>query len=123
MLINLIGVFLEEETKRIDEGRAVNVIYVNFSKALKVQHGRLSGRLDNIFSRFRFLNNEGCGGFFCFVFFVWRPVTSGVSVTVGGVGPTAVCCNLNDLDDHVANVVIKFANDTNIGGIVDSEVL
>ena len=34
--------FFEEVTKTIDEGRAVDVVYMNFSKAFdKVPHGRL----------------------------------------------------------------------------------
>ena len=40
-LTNLIE-FFEEVTKAIDEGRAVDVVYMNFSKAIdKVPHGRL----------------------------------------------------------------------------------
>ena len=40
-LTNLIE-FLEEVTKMIDEGRAVDVVYMDFTKAFdKVPHGRL----------------------------------------------------------------------------------
>eukprot|EP00061_Rhincodon_typus_P012719 g38626.t1 len=78
-LTNLIE-FFEEMMKMIDEGKVIDVVYMDFSKAFdKVPHGRLGS--------------------------VLRPLLFMVYV--------------NDLEENVAGLISKFADDTKIGGVAD----
>eukprot|EP00061_Rhincodon_typus_P011561 g36669.t1 len=110
----------------IDEGKVVDVVYMDFSKAFeKVHHGRLVQKVKShgIKSELaRWIQNwlshrrqrVAVGG--CFA--EWRVVTSGVPK--GSVlGPLLLVVYINDLEENMAGLISKFADDTNIGGVVD----
>eukprot|EP00061_Rhincodon_typus_P016443 g44662.t1 len=83
--------FFEEVTKMI-EGKVVEVVYMDFSKASdKVPHSRLVQKV----------KSHGIGG----------------SV----LGPLLFAIYINDLKENIAGLISKFADNAKIGGIEDSE--
>ena len=124
-------VFLETVTKAVDEGKNVDVIYLDFAKAFDLvprqrlleklkAHGVsgpllrwigdwLKGRRQRVV-----LNGKASG---------WVNVTSGVPQ--GSIlGPILFTIFINDLDEEVVEkvkVLLKFADDTKMGHIIDSE--
>ena len=124
-------VYMEALTKLLDEGHAVDVLYLDFAKAFdKVPHERLLAKcrglglggkllewirmwLSNRRQRV-VLNGEASE---------WAEVLSGVPQ--GSVlGPTLFLIFINDIDQAVevtSSVLLKFADDTKVGRVVENQ--
>ena len=127
-LTNLL-LFLEDVTKAIDEGKPMDVVYLDFSKAFdKVPHQRLLHKIDS----------HGIGGNVAAWIREWlhsrkqkvvlngehsklQEVLSGVPQ--GSVlGPTLFLIFVNDIDTTISSHIQKFADDCKVYLSVPSEV-
>jgi hypothetical protein len=125
-LTNLL-VFMEEVAEHLDNGEAVDVLYLDFQKAFdKVPHVRLLAKLKEIGVQGKVLDwiAEWLRGRKQRVVVdgeesEWEDVLSGVPQ--GSIlGPLLFLIYINDIDIGIMSSILKFADDTKMYGKVDT---